>query len=58
MPKDECAEAHEKGVDVAIACCAHIEGCTGNESVEQEINWCGHGLPLLCYIVGLTIVRG
>jgi hypothetical protein len=34
MPKDECAEAHEKGVDVAIACRAHIKGCTSEQGVE------------------------
>jgi len=34
MPKDECAEAHEKGVDVAIACRAHIKGATSDKGVE------------------------
>jgi len=43
MPKDECAEAHKKGVDVAIACRAHIKGCTGNDGVEHVVDWCLHG---------------
>jgi hypothetical protein len=27
-------------VDVAIACCAHIKGRTGEQGVEHEIHWC------------------